>query len=57
MRLLRTVEAVTHLSATAASDFAAAQPGWNADPQGTLQRAQSDPRFHQVYLRYFGGVR
>ena len=36
-------------------DFAAAQPGWNDDPQGTLQRAQTDPRFHQVYLRYFGG--
>ena len=36
-------------------DFAGSQPGWNDDPQGTLQRAQTDPRFHQIYLRYFGG--
>jgi hypothetical protein len=37
-------------------DFAAAQPGWNDDPQGTYQRAQVDPTFHQIYLRYFGGA-
>ena len=38
-------------------DFASMQPGWNDDPQGTRQRAQNDPTFHQVYLRYFGGAK
>jgi hypothetical protein len=54
---------VTNYAAFATSDpfadrdFAAAQPGWNDDPQGTTQRAQTDPAFHQVYLRYFGGAK
>ena len=29
-------------------------PVWNRDPQGTRQRAATDPSFHQIYLRYFG---
>jgi hypothetical protein len=37
-------------------DFAAAQPGWNDDPGATRQRAQGDPAYHQVYLRYVGGA-
>jgi hypothetical protein len=36
-------------------DFADSQPGWNDDPQATRQRAQADPAYHQIYLRYFGG--
>jgi hypothetical protein len=34
--------------------FASSQ-GFDADPGGTAQRARTDPTFHQVYLRYFGG--